>query len=203
MVFSHPGDPARLVKVVKAPPKPNVAGWRLPKLVRHLLGQERLRTMFTEQSEAKRLAKLDRPVPVSRLEGFVQTNLGMATVAETIFDVSGNLAPTLAEMSANRALTQEHLQYLNKTISDLFREAVSVNDVNPGNFVFGFRADCNGAESAEAEWLMVDGFGRRKLFSSQAVSRRLRRRKLARAFQSIDYPGLLWDQKERRFRFAD
>ncbi len=107
-VYQHPSQHDELIKVMRADAvasRWNGPGrWhkRLPR-TRHLVGYLReLKEYIGARARAP-----DVDVPIARMIGVVDTDLGLGLVSEKVVDADGALAPTLAAVYAKRGFTPE------------------------------------------------------------------------------------------------
>lgn len=206
MVFAHPDDPHRLIKVVKPREAAEFDRWTFGHLTQRYIPSARWRSTAKQYDEYRRLMlgqlfDMNFSLPISHLYGFVKTNLGMGCITERVTDEAGNNAPTLQQMVRQGCLGAEGLAGLNRFVARLYDVSVCVGDVGPANFVYGRRhIGADGAVSAP-EWVLIDGFGDRFAITIRSISRRVRTLGLDDCFKrSKKVRGLEWVPAERRFR---
>lgn len=93
---------------------------------------------------------LNIPLPI--MHGFVQTDIGPASVVEKITGADGELAPNIDKMIKKNQHSVIDLQALNRFAIDLLKHKIITTDLNTRNIVFGTR---NGRK----QFVLVDGIG--------------------------------------------
>ena len=209
LVFAHPDDPTRLIKVIKPRHKDEFDRWTFGHLTQRYIPSTRWRPIVKQYDEYQRLM-LNRnydpnfDLPISHLYGFVKTNLGLGCVTERVTDADGGNAPTLAQLVREKALDEEGLQELNTFIQRLYSVSVCASDVGSKNFVFGQRHIGTKGKKSKPCWVLIDGFGDRFAIQIRTISRFARSYGLDDAFKrKKPVSGLVWVPKERRYAFKD
>lgn len=214
MVFAHPDDPHRLIKVVKPRNGDEFREWNFGHLTQRFIPAARWRSTVKQYDEYNRLMlgrlfDVNFSLPISHLYGFVKTNLGLGCVTERVTDAQGNNAPTLRQMLHDGTFTHEDLDRLNAFVTTLYDVSVCVGDAGPSNFVYGHRHIGPAGSETEPCWVLVDGFGDRFAITIRSISRRVRTLGLDDSFKrKFNRPrrrplGLDWDAKGRRFVMQD
>ena len=208
MVFAHPDDPSRLIKVVKPRYAEEFPGWSFGHITQRHIPAARIRSTVKQYEEYNRLmlGRLFDPdfkMPISHLYGFVKTNLGLGCLTERVTDENGANAPTLNRLLRLGQLTDDRLAALNDLISQLYEVSVCASDVQGSNFVYGHRHIGGAGQVTSPQWVLIDGFGDRFAIPLRTYSRRVRTLGLDDAFQRKKTPkGLVWDKAARMFRRA-
>jgi hypothetical protein len=174
IIYVHPGEPNRLVKVVdpRGCDARRAAKKNRPAIVQ--FGQ--LASWQRELTEyCRMLNKLGRlPDFVAQYHGFVQTNLGVGLVVERIGSCDTQLAPSL--LSVNPSQNNPH--FWRNLIGDFFRRLDEsggiAGDLNPRNIVY-----CD--KRLSPCLVLVDGLGDRTVFPFRAYFESARKSWLARA----------------------
>jgi len=160
VVFLHPHDDTKLIKVLKQardmPVRTNFNG-----VMDRLMPSTRIRQVRKEYQEYLRIMLRnmapDFDPPISHMFGFVRTNLGLGCLTERVMNADGSLGTTVGRKAKTDALTPDDLALLNDAIDRLFRYHIRASDLNPKNLVFGHRN--NGSGPGPRECVLVDGFG--------------------------------------------
>ena len=129
-------------------------------------------------------ALLEIPLPI--MHGFVQTDIGPASVVEKICGHDGEIAPSIHNMIKNNIHSFIDLQALNRFADDLLKYKIITTDLNTRNVVFGTR---NGRK----QFVLVDGIGDNFALKIRHLSHRIRIRDQSRKLQRIAYAlGFKW-----------
>jgi hypothetical protein len=118
-------------------------------------------------------------VPIARMIGVVDTDLGLGLVSEKVVDESGALAPTLAAVYAKRGFTPELDAALAKFSQDLLEANVIVGDMHAWNIVLG--SDSRGGPRL----VMIDGFGEKHAVPVSSMSRTVNRYRTKRLLKRM------------------
>lgn len=216
MVFVHPDDPCRLIKVVKPRDGSEFPLWTFGHVTQRYIPSARWRSTVKQYDEYNRLMlgqlfDVNLDVPISHLYGFVKTNLGLGCITERVTDDAGNNAPTLLQLVKEKTFTPEHLDSLNTFITQLYDISVVVCDVSPPNFVYGYRHIGPAGTRTGPEWVLIDGFGDRFAITVRSISRRVRsmglddcfKRKYIKKYKRTGkVRGLNWNKDTRQFEYA-
>jgi len=204
IVYVHPDDPTRLIKVLKPIAPEKMVKWKFSHLTRLYIPSARWRVTTKQYDEYRRLM-LDHQfdagfnLPVTHLYGFVKTSLGLGCVSERVM-LDGANGPTLEALVMGNALSDVHLRSLNDFVARLYDVGVCVADMGPANFVFGQRFIGAAGVASGPEWVLVDGFGDRFAIPLRTWSRRARTFGMDDAFKRAKrVAGLNWDAKLREF----
>lgn len=170
-VFQHPLHPDQLIKIMRADmvaKRWNAPGrWlkRLPR-TRHYIGYLReLREYIAARSQAP-----FEDVPIARMIGLAETDLGLGLVTEKVIDADGALAPTLAAMyERERGFTPAMERGLAAFLHALLACNVIVGDMHAWNIVYG--SDSRGGP----RFVMIDGFGEKHALPVSSMSRAINR----------------------------
>ncbi|MEM9899424.1 MAG: YrbL family protein [Pseudomonadota bacterium] len=208
VVFVHPDDPKRLIKVIKPRQKEEFYRWTFGHLSQRFFPSARLRPTIKQYHEYQRLLLLREydpnfQLPISHLYGFVKTNLGLGCITERVTDPTGDNAPTLATLVLEGRLSQNNLNDFNAYIASLYEIGVCVGDVGSTNFVYGFRHIGKKGDTSGPSWVLIDGFGDRFAIPIRTISQTARRLGLDDAFKrKPPVAGLQWRPKERQYSFT-
>ncbi|HVT32120.1 MAG TPA: YrbL family protein, partial [Rhodanobacteraceae bacterium] len=118
-------------------------------------------------------------VPIARMLGIVDTDLGLGLVSEKVVDATGALAPTLAAVYAKRGFTPELDASLAKFSADLLAANVIVGDMHAWNVVYG--SDSRGGPRL----VMIDGFGEKHAIPVSSMSRTINRYRAKRLLKRM------------------
>lgn len=162
LVYAHPGDPARCIKV--------------PKSGKHGELQQRREIKFYQQ-----LQKSRSPTKyLSRYLGTVDTNFGVGYVYEAVRDADGKISERFKEFIANDHGQESDYLRIMETIEDfLFDNQILFYDINPSNILC--RKDHNG----DIEPIIIDGLGDVVAIPVLNFSSRLRQRKMRRRWMRL------------------
>lgn len=200
-IYVHPEDPTRLIKIMKARPTERYTRWTFSHLTKRYMPSTRYRAIAKQYDEFRRVMfthHLDPDFipPICHLYGFVPTTLGLGGVTERVTDRAGNNAPTLSDMAG--AISDAELAALNVFIARLYDLAICASDLNPANFVYGYRHIGAAGQRMGPEWVLVDGFGDRTAIPITALSALIRRFALDDGFRRAKpVKGLRWDRARR------
>ena len=171
-VFDDPRDPALLVKVVRADSVERrwgaSASWykRLPRARQYTGFVRELKEYIVAQARNP-----GRPVPIARMVGLVDTNLGLGLLTEKVRSPEGGMAPTLAARYEREGGFSEAIERdLALFLGDLLACNVIVGDIHAGNIVYG--SDSRGGP----RFVLIDGFGEKHAFPFTSMSQRLNAR---------------------------
>ena len=209
IVFVHPDNPKRLIKVIKPRHKDEFHRWTFGHLTQRYFPSARWRPTIKQYHEYLRLMLQQDydpafKLPISHLYGFVKTNLGLGCITERVTDDAGTNAPTLAKLVSGGLLSQSDLNDFNAYVATLYEISVCVGDVGSANFVYGYRHIGQAGDVSGPEWVLIDGFGDRFAVPVRTISRTARRLGLDDAFKrKPPVAGLKWIARERRYVFAD
>ena len=174
MIFDHPQEPGRLIKVVDPDGTDARRAQNRNRPAIMLYGA--FASWQREVSEYCRIMNRIGQLPdfIAGYHGFVMTNLGVGLVVERIGDPDGQLAPSIDTVAA----TQDHGLDLRSMIdtffSELTRSGGVASDLNPRNLVVASRRGKPGL-------VLVDGLGDRVILPIRAHSTFFRERWLGRA----------------------
>lgn len=154
IVFLHPSAPGLIVKVVR--PERRLAREQADRTWFRRGVRLRHYTLFLREIReylALRARAPDGELPLARVVGLVETDLGLGQVSERIEYPDGNPSPTLRQMIEGGAEREPLREAVERLGQDLLRLDVVVNDLNPTNLV-----GCTGADG-RLRFVLVDGFG--------------------------------------------
>lgn len=168
-VFQHPLQPDLLVKVMRADVVEarwgKTARWYKRRLrARHYTGYVReLKEYIASQARAG-----TGSVPICRMVGLVDTDLGLGLVSEKVRATDGGLAPTLAAVYVDeRGFSTRVENGLARLLAELLEYNVIVGDMHAWNIVYG--SDSRGGP----RFVLVDGFGEKHVLPRSSMSHRL------------------------------
>jgi hypothetical protein len=179
-VYQHPQHRDQLIKLMRADvveKRWNARGrWlkRLPR-TRHYIGY--LREL--KEYIAARARSETGELPIVRMIGLVETDLGLGLVSEKIVDTDGALAPTLAAVYARRGFTQELHAALDAFVRGLLAGNVIVGDMHAWNIVYG--SDSRGGPRL----VMIDGFGEKHAIPVSSMSRAINHYRTQRLYRRM------------------
>lgn len=179
-VYQHPLHDAALIKVMRADAvatRWNAPGrWhkRLPR-TRHYVGY--LRELKEYIGARARSPQID--VPIARMIGIVETDLGLGLVSEKVVDADGALAPTLAAVYEKAGLTPALHDALDAFLRGLLDANVIVGDMHAWNIVLG--SDSRGGPHL----VMIDGFGEKHAIPVSSMSRAINRYRTRRLYDRM------------------
>ena len=179
-VYQHPGQRDALIKLMRADvveKRWNARGrWlkRLPR-TRHYIGYLR----EIKEYIAARAISDESELPIVRMIGLVETDLGLGLVSEKVVGAGGALAPTLAEVYSKGGYTQELRAALEKFLASLLAGNVIVGDMHAWNIVYG--SDSRGGPRL----VMIDGFGEKHAIPVSSMSRAVNRYRTMRLYRRM------------------
>lgn len=158
LVYEHLDYPGLLIKVVR-PDKigddgQNTRKAKRFKIPRRMGGFRQTHREITEflafQSKRKnRTAQL----PISRIYGFVDTELGLGMLSEKLTGPQGGLAPTLQSLVRSKEFSLRHRDLLEAFFQDVEKNHICLTDLTPANIVFA------GNKDADGRFVAIDGLG--------------------------------------------
>ncbi|MBX3740899.1 MAG: hypothetical protein KF712_07910 [Akkermansiaceae bacterium] len=159
LVFPYPGDPSRLVKVMRPDKVASRYGdeggtWfrRNRRHGEYILFVREIREYIAAY------ASHGRSLPfVQRIRGMVETDLGLGLVLDAARDREGNLAPTLAKVIFNGAFNREAEEALATFLREMLECDVVFADLHERNLVHA------AGEDGKLRFVMIDGLGESNL----------------------------------------
>ncbi len=140
-----------------------------------------------------RVGKVDGDLPIPRKFGFVETDLGSASIVERIHDGAGVIGPNLATMRETGAFGAEHIPLLNDFARRLLDWKVRTTDMNMLNVSFGVRA-------GRPQFVLVDGIGDNFAVPIRTWSERAMKWGHSKSFARIArHLGIGWNPVAHRF----
>jgi len=179
-VYQHPQHADELIKLMRSDvveKRWNARGrWlkRLPR-TRHYIGYPR---ELKEYIAARALSD-SGDLPIVRMIGLVETDLGLGLVSEKVVDADGALAPTLAAVYAKRGFAPDLRAALDAFLEGLLGGNVIVGDMHAWNIVYG--RDSRGGPRL----IMIDGFGEKHAIPVSSMSRVINRYRTRRLFKRM------------------
>ncbi len=196
VIYVHPHDPNKLVKVLKTIPDTKGRARLATFTERHF---PRIRTRWARKEYTEylrmmlRITASDVP-PITHMFGFTFTDLGLGCVTENVQD--DGLGQTLYAM--RDTMTAPDLALLNDTISRIYRYDIRASDMTARNFVFGHR-DYAGTKGPR-ECVLADGFGDIHAIPVRSWGRWANGLGLDDSCKRLAVKtGLQWDPKHRQF----
>jgi hypothetical protein len=178
-VFRHPSEPGLLVKVLKSELGAEIQ-LGIPGL--HIRRpNEMVRSFRREFGEYLRVrAKMPiGPIPIVRVFGVVETDIGTGLVVECISGRDGGLAPSLKAHVRKRGFEPELERLLYALRDELTRLDIVAGDINTNNIVVG-------TGEADAERLViVDGIGDKTFLPVNSLSSYMNRLSHKRRFDRV------------------
>lgn len=179
-VYAHPDDAGAVVKVLR--PEVIATRWsgsknwvkRLPR-ARHYAGYLR----EVKEYLAVRAVGAGEELPIARLGGLVDTDVGLGLVAERVSAPDGALAPTLFRLLKQHGFQPWIAQGLDALYAELQRHRVILGDLHPGNVVYGSVA------GGAPRFVVIDGFGEKYVLPLCSMSRTLNRWHSARRYRRL------------------
>ncbi|SHH04724.1 PhoP regulatory network protein YrbL [Cognatiyoonia sediminum] len=201
-IYVHPNDPTRLIKIPKIKSDDHYKRWTFGDLTKRFFPSTRTRSITKQHEEYQRQLRESQQsaasLPVSLFYGFAPTNLGTGEIFERVTNDSGENAPTLRDVHDQGDFD---INKLNTFVEHLYSLAICVSDLNPANFVYGYRHTEAGQKSPNKSWVLIDGYGDRFAIPIRTLNATTRRYSIDDAFKrSRKLPNLEWNAKERRFQ---
>ena len=175
-VFQHPREPELLVKVLKSEEGKEIS-LGLPG-VRLQRPNEMTRSFQREIGEFLRVRTQipQGPLPIARVFGIVDTDLGTGLLVEKIAGHDGGLATSIKARVLERGF-DDNLKHRILTLPDeVIRCGLVTGDINSNNIVVGCGAD--GADRL----VIVDGIGDKTFLPVKSLIPFINRRSLRRRF---------------------
>lgn len=169
LVFRHPHDPSRLLKVIR--PDRSLRSSRLRRAGRFHVFHEELSEYLVLRARDPNVEPLVAPI-----HGLIETNLGLALEVARISGPDGALAPTLDDVIREGRVTDQMRAGLDRLAARLAALHVVVSDFKAHNLVLL----PNGRD-----FCVVDGLGEKVLLSLRKRSRLIWRLSLARALRQL------------------
>ncbi|AZY50941.1 PhoP regulatory network YrbL family protein [Bordetella avium] len=182
-VFEHPNDSCLLIKVMDMQARGvYLASRPFKRWYKQFQRESAYRVYLNEFNEY--VTSTTRPsgiwqVPLARVMGVAQTNLGLGLLVEKIRDKNGNMAPSLKDLIKQGLYTQDIARQMDQLFEDLADAHVVAHDISAGNVVMGYNAE------GRHGLFLVDGFGVQPLIPAYAWSRRLNRRRLLKKYRNM------------------
>jgi hypothetical protein len=157
----------------------------------------RARAFFKEYESAVRIQMCAKggtgDIPISRLFGLVQTDLGPASIVERIHCDDGPIGPTLSDLKRTSAFSDEHIPLLNDFAHRILAWQVRTTDMNGTNVVFGVR-------DGRPQFVLVDGIGDNFAIPLRTWSVTAMKTGQSESFAKIARDlGISWDGRNWRF----
>ncbi len=174
MIFDHPQEPDRLIKVVDPDGTDARRAQKRNRPAIMLYGA--FASWQREVSEYCRIMNRMGQLPdfIAGYHGFVMTNLGVGLVVERIGDADGQLAPSIDTVVATNGHNLDLRSMIGAFFSDLTMSGGVASDLNPRNLVVACRQGKPGL-------VLVDGLGDRVILPIRAHSAFFRERWLRQA----------------------
>ncbi|HET6545622.1 MAG TPA: YrbL family protein [Rhodanobacteraceae bacterium] len=165
-VFQHPGDDDLLIKVMR----PQAVQARQRGARRFRRGG-RYTGFVRELKEYVALrARTDAgDLPVARVGGIVETDLGLGLLVEKIRASDRQLAPTLERLGREQGFTPALETALAVLVDRLIEFDIVLGDLHAGNIVHRDHG------SDQACFVLIDGFGEKNIVPLRSMSRRVSR----------------------------
>jgi len=179
-VYQHPVHANELVKVMRADAV--AKRWNAPGRWHKRLPRTRHFVQYLRELKEFIVARARAPevdVPIARMIGVVDTDLGLGLVSEKVVGVDGALAPTLAALYSRRGFTPEIDGALAAFLAGLLDGNVIVGDMHAWNIVYG--SDSRGGPRL----VMIDGFGEKHAIPISSMSRAVNRYRTKRLYKRM------------------
>ena len=179
-VYQHPVHANELVKVMRADAL--AKRWNAPGRWHKRLPRTRHFVQYLRELKEFIVARARAPevdVPIARMIGVVDTDLGLGLVSEKVVGVDGALAPTLAALYSRRGFTPEIDGALAAFLAGLLDGNVIVGDMHAWNIVYG--SDSRGGPRL----VMIDGFGEKHAIPISSMSRAVNRYRTKRLYKRM------------------
>jgi len=179
-VYQHPHHASALVKVMRADAVEK--RWNAPGRWAKRLPRTRHYVQYLRELKEFIVARARAPgvdVPIARMIGVVDTDLGLGLISEKVVDADGGLAPTLATLYGRRGFTAEIRQALDVFLAGLLDGNVIVGDMHAWNIVYG--SDSRGGPRL----IMIDGFGEKHAIPVSSMSRAVNRYRTKRLYKRM------------------
>ena len=176
-VYDHPSDMHSIIKI----PKPETCD-QFGSLLEESYTKSHLRRAtayhgflreFREFVEvAARTQNSDIVLPIVKVLGVVETDLGLGCVYEKIAEPSGQLSPTLLHLKRSGMITSEHIEAMERHFQQVISLNVIMSDKNPLNMVF------QTLRGGSSRFVRIDSFGLKTLVPLRRWSPTLNERKV-------------------------
>jgi hypothetical protein len=179
-VYQHPARANELVKVMRADAV--ARRWNAPGRWHKRLPRTRHFVQYLRELKEFIVARARAPevdVPIARMIGIVDTDLGLGLVSEKVVGTDGALAPTLATLYGRRGFTPEIQRALTAFLAGLIDGNVIVGDMHAWNIVYG--SDSRGGPRL----VMIDGFGEKHAIPISSMSRAINRYRTHRLYKRM------------------
>lgn len=180
LVYEYPGDPARLIKVIR----PDAIDERWGTGQKWYKARRRYRQYISYMREIGEYvamwARYGRALPfVQKTVGLIETDMGLGLVLEAVRDREGCLAPSLSTLISRRQFDAEAEGALETFIDEVMKSDVVVADLHPGNIVYSF------TEGIGHHFVMIDGLGLSTIIPFKIISQSLNRRSKLRHIERM------------------
>lgn len=181
LVFPYPGDPSRLVKVMRPDKVASRYGdeggtWfrRNRRHGEYILFVREIREYIAAY------ASHGRSLPfVQRIRGLVETDLGLGLVLDAARDREGNLAPTLAKVIFSGGFDREAEEALATFLREMQECDVVFADLHERNLVYA------AGEDGKLRFVMIDGLGSSTILPLKSWFPSLNRRSKAKRIERL------------------
>ena len=193
-VYRHPADPQKILKVMRGQDGKNTR-FTFRDITTRLSPNVRLRLIRKEHDEYVRLRLRypDAGLPVTHHYGFAQTDKGLATVSEGVWQADGSIGQTLRQRIKDGSFDDADLAALNHLIGQFYDLGIRAGDMKPHNLVFGHRG-------GEYECVLVDGLGDIHALPVRSLGDWANRLGLDDSCKIIaERTGLTWTRQTRQF----
>ena len=179
-VYQHPAHADELVKVMRADAV--AKRWNAPGRWHKRLPRTRHFVQYLRELKEFIVARARAPeidVPIARMIGVVDTDLGLGLISEKVVDADSALAPTLAALYSRSGFTPEIEGALATFLAGLLDGNVIVGDMHAWNIVHG--SDSRGGP----RFVLIDGFGEKHVIPRSSMSRRFNAWNTRRLFRRM------------------
>lgn len=164
-VYIHPENPDLVIKVIR--PDAISRAWDRWYKIRRSHGQYLSYMREIGEYVATHAREGSSPPFLQRIEGLVETDMGLGLVLQAVRGEDGSLAPSLRAMLKDGTFDREAKAALEEFFRDLMASDVIAADLNGGNVVYASLPD--GAR----RFVMIDGLGQHNLIPVKRLSRTL------------------------------
>jgi hypothetical protein len=183
LVFAHPDDPGRLVKVMRPELAARAAEERVRNPRKYWM-RAGIYAYFTcelaEYVAVRSMAGTADDLPISGVYGVVETDLGLGLEAERLTDRAGALAPTLEALHADGAVDAALRAHLDAFFRRLIDLRVVLYELNLDNVIW---VDDG---RSQPRFVCIDGLGSRTFLPLKEVWRFASTRKIQQCRKRIE-----------------
>lgn len=158
LVYDHDAFPGAVIKAYR-PELVDRDGQLKPPYARRFRRLGAFHPDATEAAEslAMKVASMrtGRPMPIPAFYGFVDTDLGPATVVERMSQADGRLAPTISKLIETGEFGETHRRKLRAFFDEAITMNLCLHDLHTANVAYAV------AQDGESRFVAIDGLGER------------------------------------------